>query len=152
MKKIITKIQQHPAYIEFSGNNEQFLSDLTGTIRDIISDLKSRNSINDEIFFKLSETIDLGNTVFRSFSKHEGLELILRLKSISDLYKRNLSDNSNLVRIAEHILKKLEKFNNTFYHEATTDEIIYPELPPDHKPDEKQLKKDGQNQKSQIQT
>lgn len=131
MEKIKTKIQEHPAYIEFSGNNEQFLSDLTGTIRDIISDLKSRNSINDEIFFKLSETIDLGNTVFRSFSNHEGLELILRLKSISDIYKRNLNDNTNLIRISEHLLKKIEKFNSSFYHEASTDEVIYPELPPE---------------------
>ncbi len=141
MEKIKTKIQEHPAYTGFSGANEQFLSELTGTIRDIIRDLNSRNSISDEIFNKLSDTIDISNAIFRSFSNHEGLELILRLKSISEIYKRNLSDNSSLVKIAEHLLKKLEKFNTSFFHEASSDEIIYPELPPETEPDEKKIGK-----------
>lgn len=144
MDKIKIKIQEHPAYSGFAGSNEQFLSELTGTIRDVISDLNTRNSITDEIFKKLTETIEISNAVFRSFSNHEGLELVLRLKSISELYKRNLSDNSSLVKIADHLLKKLEKFNSNFYHEATSDEIIYPELPPEIKSGEQRLKKDLQ--------
>jgi len=104
MDKIKIKIQEHPAYSGFAGSNEQFLSELTGTIRDVISDLNTRNSITDEIFKKLTETIEISNAVFRSFSNHEGLELVLRLKSISELYKRNLSDNSSLVKIADHLL------------------------------------------------
>jgi hypothetical protein len=86
MEKIKAKIQEHPAYSGFTGSNEQFLSELTGTIRDIISDLNTRNSITDDIFNKLNETIEISNAIFRSFSNHEGLELILlRLKSISEL-------------------------------------------------------------------
>jgi len=131
MEKIKNKIQEHPAYTGFSGTNEEFLSELAGTIRDIINDLNSRNSISDDIFNKLSDTIDISNAIFRSFSNHDGLEIILRLKSISEIYKRNLSDNTNLIKIAGHLLQKLEKFNTSFYHEASADEIIYPELPPE---------------------
>jgi len=141
MEKIKTKIQNHSAYNDFVDSNEKFMSELTGTIRDIITNLNSKNSITDDVFNKFSETIEVSNAVFRSFSNHEGLELILRLKSISELYKKNLKDNSSLIRIAEHLLKKLEKFNSNFYHEASADEIIYPELPPDFQPDEQGLKK-----------
>lgn len=141
MEKIKNKIQEHPAYSDFSGSNEQFLSELTGTIRDIVTDLNSRNSISDDIFNRLYDTIEISNAVFRSFSSHEGLELVLRLKSISELYKRNLKDNSNLIKIAEHVLRKLEKFNTSFYHEATSDEILYPELPPEITPDDRSMKK-----------
>jgi len=129
MGKIKNRIEEHPAYTDYTGTNEQFLSELACTIRDIIKDLNERNSITDDIFSRLSETINVSNAVFRTFSNHEGLELILRLKSISELYKKNLNNNSNLIRIAEHLLKKLEKFNNTFYHELSSNEIIYPELP-----------------------
>lgn len=144
MEKLKNKILEHPAYSEFSGSNEQFLSELTGTLRDILKDLNSRNSLDDDIFKKLSDTIEVSNAIFRSFSNHEGLELILRLKSISDLYKKNLNNNTNLVRIAEHVLKKLDKFNSTFYHEATSDEIPYPEFPAEIQTDEKDSGRDLQ--------
>lgn len=137
MEKLKSKIQDHPAYSEFTGSNEQFLSELAGTLRDIFNGLDSGNSATNDIFNRLYDTIEVSNAIFRSFSNHEGLELVLRLKAISDLYRKNLNDNSNLISIAEHVLKKLEKFNTTFYHEASSDEISYPELPVEVQPAEK---------------
>ncbi len=129
MEKIKDTINEHPVYTDFSVSNEKFLSEITESLRDIINDLNSRNSVTDEIFCRLSETIEISNAVFRSLSSSEGLELVLRLKALSSLYKRNLSENSNLTSIAGHILKKLEKFNSTFYHQGSSDEIHKPELP-----------------------
>lgn len=129
MEKLKDQINEHPAYAEFTGLNEKFLYDLTSTLKDIINDLNSRNSVTDELFTKLAETIEICNAVFRSFSSHDGLELVLRLKAIADLYRKNLDCNTNLTVIAGHILKKLDRFNSTFYHEATSDEIIKPALP-----------------------
>lgn len=129
MEKLKDAINEHPLYTEFSVSNEKYLSEITESLKDIIDDLNSRNSVNDEILNKLSETIDISNAVFRSLSSSEGLELVLRLKAISSLYKKNLSENSNLTSIAGHILKKLDMFNSTFYHQGSSDEIHKAELP-----------------------
>jgi len=128
MEKLKNKIEFDPVYSEFTENNEKILSDLTATLREVITALSSNNSITDEIFNKLSDSIEVSNAVFRSFSSHDGLELVLRLKSVLDIYRKNINENSNLIKIAEHIIKKLNRFNSTFFHEATSDEIVYPEL------------------------
>ncbi len=124
MEKLKDRIQNNPVYAAFSDSNEKVLSELTYTLRNIISELNNTNSLSVDSFKKLISSMEISNAVFSALSSREGIQLLLKLKAVTDIYKKNLGTNTNLIKTAEFLINKIEKFSSSCFHEADIERLL----------------------------
>jgi len=124
MEKIRQDIIDTPEYQRFSDDNQKLISDLISKIKIIIEEMENSGEEQNKKIDQLFTSININNAVLTHFKKTEGIELIQKLRAVTEKYRRNCRDNSQLLDSAEHLLFKLDRFKTVLFQTVDTEHLI----------------------------
>jgi len=129
MTRLKKEIIDNPLYIEFCESNENAILKFCSSLDSLIEELIENNNISKNRVEELVILVDSANAAFANYNKKEILEIILKLKSLAGLSKKNRYEDEKILSSAKRLIEKLKKETPKIFHEIEKSDVIDAEKP-----------------------
>ena len=128
MTRLKKEIIDNPLYIEFCESNESAILKFCSSFDSLIEELIENNNISKNRVEELVILVDSANAAFANYNKKEILEIILKLKSLAGLSKKNRNEDEKILSSAKRLIEKLKKETPKIFHEIEKSDVLLCEL------------------------